>query len=764
MRLASVEIRDYRSIFVDDGGQPLRLDLAEGANTLVGQNNCGKSNVLRAISLALDPHHEFRAEDDTPGPRPFSHPIITLGFLGDASHEEQAAVLAAAGAYEQSLGVGKADTRAARGEVALQVSFVPTSDGVRRDEAILTDAQAKSAHVDGPNPLLEAALAALRDSVRFVLISSGESIESVLEGNFREILHSVVRERLRVEFDTAEQSRQTYIDGLQDILLRPLRDRLTADVGGMFPEIDGILLSPEVSTIERTLSHVGVSVGDVVTTPLAGKGTGVRGGVLVAMLSYLALNATRGMVFAVEEPEAFLHPASQEDLRDRLEQIAAATGVTLLVTTHSPFTVTRSPTGRIFCLAKDREGRTRVGETAAGDADHAPLVGGLIRDTSLETLLASATALPAGTEAVVLVEGEGDRHCFELAARLIGRNDLIAGLHFRPTGGTLKMITQAVITKAAVELPVVVVVDNDEPGRHVRSTLTGNTFGFSGKRVVTYAEVMGDGTWATFPVEAEDLFDPRLLEAFVDLHGQAVIDGSKKRPDGAFHYDLNQSAKEVLGSFLSTQASAPDVQRWIEMLLLVRRRAGLTVPESTAEELVVAAPDKVGPGHEPALDGLALIVTGRYDYARYQATGALVLPAEQQVADGVTHVGFYAKAIQPHVAAIVADHPNLLFQPATAVQLRATNKPTDAKVAEVIDDALAAEPDLAGRTHRVILLSPVNDESTLVLDEPVKNTKVLGSRPVAWTVGPKVVPLRALSGSPSTTDELDEAIKVLGVS
>ena len=62
MRLEHVEIRDYRSIFVDDGGQPFRLDLAEGANTLVGQNNCGKSNVLRAVSIALDPNHEFSIE------------------------------------------------------------------------------------------------------------------------------------------------------------------------------------------------------------------------------------------------------------------------------------------------------------------------------------------------------------------------------------------------------------------------------------------------------------------------------------------------------------------------------------------------------------------------------------------------------------------------------------------------------------------------------------------------------------------------------
>ena len=83
--------------------------------------------------------------------------------------------------------------------------------------------------------LLKAAIEELRAAVRFVLISSGESIESVLEGNFREILHSVVRERLQTEFETAEQSRQLYVSGLQESLLRPLRERLAADVKGCFP-------------------------------------------------------------------------------------------------------------------------------------------------------------------------------------------------------------------------------------------------------------------------------------------------------------------------------------------------------------------------------------------------------------------------------------------------------------------------------------------------------------------------------------------------
>lgn len=98
--------------------------------------------------------------------------------------------------------------------------------------------------------------------------------------------------------------------------------------------------------MERTLSSVEVRLGDVITTGLSDKGTGVRGGVLVAMLQYLAEQSKRSLVLAVEEPEAFLHPGAQEAIRDELVALARRVDVTLLVTTHSPYVISRTPRPR----------------------------------------------------------------------------------------------------------------------------------------------------------------------------------------------------------------------------------------------------------------------------------------------------------------------------------------------------------------------------------------------------------------------------------
>lgn len=750
MRLAGIEVRDFRSIFVDEGGKPLRLDLGPGMNTLVGFNNCGKSNVLRAVSLALDPNHPFDPDVDAPGPRSFSLPIITLRFIADGDRDEERAALEAAEAYERSLGVG--DCLADRGEIVLQVAFQPAPDGVHRRERLLSTQEIRPASPE-QHDLLDHALACLRRAVRFVLISSGESLESVLEGNFREILHSVVRERLGTEFSEAEASRKQYLGGLQESLLAPLRERLGHDVSRLFPEIGATRLSPEVPSIEATLSNVAIELEDVIATPLSGKGTGVRGGVLVAMLSYLAANANRAMVFAVEEPEAFLHPASQEDLRDDLEALAGSPDVSLLVTTHSPFIVTGSPTGRVFCVAKDGDGRTRVAQSASGDAPHAPLIGDLFREASLDDLLAQTTALPPGTEGILLVEGDGDVASLHLAARVTGREDLLAGIHIKPAGGTNRIAVEAVIARAASELPVFILLDNDDHGRESLKLLTNQQFKFQKtKEVTTYAEAFPKDE-RNFPYEAEDVFAAELMAAFVDEHGDSVIDGTKKRPDGAYHYDLNQAAKAELTAYLEAATRPEHIERWVELILLIRQRLGLAVIDQTAAEIVADAPAVASTATTPS--GRVLVQTDPLHQAQYTNLQALVLDVDDEIPPEVTHIGFYSNgAIQVLVPRIEADYPGLLFSRSTVRQLRETGSADDAAVAAVVQQSLDRDDDLANATHRLLLLSAPDAEQTIVLNEPVRNTTTHNGKPLAWAVAPRPVPLAALGRSPATTDEL----------
>ena len=104
--------------------------------------------------------------------------------------------------------------------------------------------------------------------------------------------------------------------------------------------------------IEHTISQADVRLTDIASTDLEGKGTGIRGGLLVAMLKYISDESRRSLFLAVEEPETFLHPAAQEQIREDLQELGRRSDVTLLVTTHSPFVIPRGPEAQVISLAK----------------------------------------------------------------------------------------------------------------------------------------------------------------------------------------------------------------------------------------------------------------------------------------------------------------------------------------------------------------------------------------------------------------------------
>ena len=233
------------------------------------------------------------------------------------------------------------------------------------------------------------------------------------------------------------------------------------------------------------------------------------------------------------------------------------------------------------------------------------------------------------------------------------------------------MIAQAVITKASTDLPIVIVVDNDEPGRDAKSTLSGRTFGFDKKQILTYSAVFDDDKalldkWRSFPVEAEDLFDPGLLDAFVEANGESILQGKKKRPDGAWHYDMGESAKELLDLWVTSEATPHQVTRWVEMLLRIRTNVGLEIPTESASELVESAGDAPRAGGRPVASGQVLVIVGQHDHARYLSDGAIALTGAVDSGVEFTHVGFYSRAILPHVPLVLADHPNLQLSGTTS--------------------------------------------------------------------------------------------------
>ncbi|MCA2245656.1 AAA family ATPase [Mycobacterium sp. WUMAC-067] len=563
MKLTHIKLSNFRSFLNEH-----EFEVADGANFFVGPNNCGKSNLISALELSMDPEAVFVPERDRPaatqGKGAPRQTRITLTFRSTDKSSPQSTLLDRARKYELALRKKqgrdpgrRAKTYAADGEIRRVVTF--GAQGTRQVSYQARGLGAVSLPLDSQEHIaLETQFLKV---VRFGVVHSGEDLESVLNGKFREILQLVINDHLSTQLAETEKLRERYVKGLRTVLLKPLRDRVFDRVSSVFSEIRLVDLLPDVPTLSDTLSSVGITLADAASTELKGKGTGLRGAVLVSMLQYLADQSRRSLVLAVEEPEAFLHPAAQEGIAQQLEKLAERPEVTLLVTTHSPHIISRRTEARVTELRKSKDGNTHLAATARGDEGRAELLGSLFTDRGLARVLEQATSAPAGTRAVVVTEGYTDALFLRYGLEAAGRSDLIDGIHFVNAGGAKKVVFQAVLADSATHLPVIAVLDHDPHGRSAREHL--KDFGWTtSDHIVSlsaWPNACGNGD---HQIEIEDLIPPDAAAAISKPLGEDAHD-TTQRCKGRTHYSYSKAWKELAITQLPNELRNKDLSDFV---------------------------------------------------------------------------------------------------------------------------------------------------------------------------------------------------------
>ncbi len=577
MRLTHIKVSNFRSFLGDHD-----FEIAEGVNYFVGPNNCGKSNLISAVELALDPDMPFVPQRDRPattqgiGAPPKTR--ITLIFTKTDNSSPQRTLLNRAKNYELALRkkhrrqtTRKGTTYAEDGEIHRVVTF-----GAQGTRQVSYEAKAMGAVSLPAGSEEHQRLESQFDRVvRFGVLHSGEDLRSVLGGQFREVLQLVIQDHLANEQAETAALRATYVTGLKTKLLEPLRGRLQEHVSSLFPEINLVDLVPEVRSLDETLSSVGVELGDAAITELTGKGTGLRGAVLVAMLQYLADKSKRSLVLAVEEPEAFLHPGAQEQIARQLENLAKRPEVSLLVTTHSPHIISREPIARITELRKSSTGNTSLAGSARGDEDRAELLGSLFTDAGLARVLERATSVKPGTRAIVVTEGYTDEQFLRYGLAAAGRLDLIDGVEFKHAGGAKKVAAQAVLTQAATDLPVLALLDHDEHGREATKHLTHFNWR-TNEEIISLKEWPERCPNQTHDIEIEDLIPPQVAERVSARLGADAYDATL-RCGSRVHYSYSQAWKDRALERLPRELKGEDCKDLVWLGELINTRISIII-------------------------------------------------------------------------------------------------------------------------------------------------------------------------------------------
>lgn len=456
MRLVEVTVQNYRSI---TSQTKFAMD---DLTTLVGPNNEGKSNLLRAVAVGMDlirrwpfmanhvdkdgalsgspamnilrPRrtgrggqllYGYRWGDDYP-----------LGKQAQRGAKPTVIRLRFRLAPEEVRDFSEATGIANNGDLPIEISLGRLSVSF----GVLKPGRGAATHKAKARQIAEFISA----RVSLVSVPAIRTSDQALG-----LVNELSRLRMRSLLNSEEYVQLTKrLNELRKEAVEKIGIDLTSSVQRYIPSVRSIEL--QTADVERTDSVDELSVDDGAITSIESKGDGIKSLVTMALIQELAQEQANGysVILAVDEPEAHLHPASVHELQQLFQELSMSQQV--LLATHNPIFVNRERvSSNILVLGN-----------SARPARNVSVIRGAL-GIELHDNLASA-------ETVVIVEGLTDERVIPALLSLVDErvaSALAAGrIVFRASKGAGKMRAQIQREKATV-CRIIAVLDDDAEGR-----------------------------------------------------------------------------------------------------------------------------------------------------------------------------------------------------------------------------------------------------------------------------------------------------------
>lgn len=324
MKLVNFSVRNFRSITTAPKIQMNNMTV------LVGKNNEGKSNILRALSLAMDimkmyairriPNRRLGSqyvwERDYPislqESRPKGYSLIDLTFE-----------------------LTEGELQAIRELTGIRLnSYLPVRVSVNGEEfKIDIPKRGTPAFANNKNKLTIIDFVCNKIDFNFIPAVRTDSdairvINELIEKELRTIEESLEYMNATA---TIEQLQKNILDGIASQIINPLQTFL--------PSVSEIQINIQKEERRAALRrNIEVIINDGTPTSIQLKGDGVKSLTALAMLN-LTNRTDRVSVIAIEEPESHLHPESARQLFKTISSLAENHQV--ILTTHSPLFVNR---------------------------------------------------------------------------------------------------------------------------------------------------------------------------------------------------------------------------------------------------------------------------------------------------------------------------------------------------------------------------------------------------------------------------------------
>lgn len=502
MKLSDFSVVNYRSITT------ARKIKTNNMTVLVGKNNEGKSNILRALTLAMDIMKIYSKD-------PRSLQIAVRPYLKNHYSWEKDYPISLQeknpngwSSIDLNVELDEQDILAIRSMTGIRLSgCIPvrvSTNGAAAKIDIPKRGTAAFADADNKKKIIEYVCF----KIDFNFIPAVRTEYDALR-----VVDSLIEKSLETldtnpdyinAMNKIEELQQGILDGISNQIIEPLQEFL--------PTVRNVQI--HIQNERRRIAmrrNTEIIIDDGTPTPIQQKGDGIKSLTALAILNIPA-RVDRVSVVAIEEPESHLHPESARQLYDTIMSLSQTHQIVL--TTHSPLFVNRTNLkeniivndGKATPVKKIKEIRDVLGIHISDNltnAEHALIVEGEDDKIALEKLLPSMStkikrAIQNGTFIIDYIGGAGN-----LPYKLSFYRNLQCKYH--------------------------VLLDNDDAGRHAGSEAERQ--GLLDVRNVTYAICNGSPNAEIEDCYNKAVYENAILNEFGVNINVAEFRGNKKWSD-----------------------------------------------------------------------------------------------------------------------------------------------------------------------------------------------------------------------------------------
>lgn len=452
MRLRSFFVKSYRSIV------EAKIDNIQQYCVIAGPNNSGKSNLLRALyialSLASNGNFERRRKK---AQYSYIHNITDY-------------------VWDRDIPVSLTNKESASTIFKLTFEFSDLEKnefqhkfGIKLSKSLQMQFQLYRDKTEGKIIMRGRAQKAMEQKIQEI----GCFIQSKLNYEYipcvrpseltAEYFSRLLDKELRsLERQEEYQKCMEILRSLQQPILKNMEEKLAASLRTFIPNVEKVEIDKDVAFLgissRLPYRNVAININDGVLTSLEDKGDGIKSLAAIGIVQSMSFENAQGrsLMLLIEEPEAHLHPDAIHSLRNVLIEISAKPNVQVIISTHSPILIDRENLSNNILILQDHK------------ASKASSIS-QIRETLGVRVIDNLSFKKA-----ILVEGESDKRYFE---KICSEHSMILDSKIKQgeiafvNVGSASKVDYQVRLYNSIMVPTLVILDSDASGAQMRDKL-----------------------------------------------------------------------------------------------------------------------------------------------------------------------------------------------------------------------------------------------------------------------------------------------------